>query len=341
MNLAPNYDTTITPTYFTERGFQLTDLFRYLTPTTDGRALISILPNDLAFPIFKQKQNQIYQSSPNSIKQAQLLRLLNDGNTRYSLSWQNNTRYNEYWSANLDYNYVSDDYYLEDFKGINGYTQNQLLQLGEVNFNSEHWNFTGRLQNYQTLHPIDVDSNFQNQYSKLPQLILGSDYPDQLGGLDFFVAGEATHFDIRNAPGDTTKFPMGNRVHVQPGLALPFNRPYLFMNARAQVALTQYELGDVNNFTSRHQDRAVPIIDIATKLFFDKEMNFFNHPYQQTLEPANLLCIYPLSLAKRAYRFLTLPSTRQVMINFSPTIVLVESTVLVMRIKLASVLSPV
>ncbi|HVY53974.1 MAG TPA: putative LPS assembly protein LptD, partial [Gammaproteobacteria bacterium] len=31
-NIAPNYDTTITPTYYSERGLQIADLFRYLTP---------------------------------------------------------------------------------------------------------------------------------------------------------------------------------------------------------------------------------------------------------------------------------------------------------------------
>jgi len=286
-NLAPNYDTTITPTFYSKRGFLLTDLFRYLTPSTYGKVQVSILPDDLYFPIFKEKQQLLYQNSTDPFKQAELFTLNNTHNTRTSLSWQNQTRFNEYWSADINYNYVSDDYFLEDFaNNQNENAQNQLPQQGELNFTSDHWNFTARIQTYQTLHPVDVDPVFYNQYQRFPQLLLSGDYPDQWKGLGFFISNEVTHFDILSTPGDfTTKNPMGDRIHVQPGLELPLSWPYFYFTPRAQLALTEYEVGRVNNNVPKHQNRGLPIFDLSTGLFFDRDLHFFNHDYKQTLEP--------------------------------------------------------
>jgi len=285
-NLAPNYDTTLTPTYYTERGFQLADLFRYLTPKSEGDVHVSIFPDDKYFPTFKEKLQQKYAGSTDPFKQAELFRLLNTHNTRSSLSWKHETRFNDHWSATIDYNYVSDDYYLEDFsKNLTENAQNNLPQQGELRYDSEHWNFIGRVQSYQTLHPADVDSVFFNQYQRLPQLLLDGDYPDQWGGLHYFISNEATHFGIKNTPGDTTKFPIGDRIHMQPGVELPLNWPAFYITPRAQLALSEYELGHVDNVTPKHQDRGLPIFDLNTGVYLDRNLTFFNHEYQQTLEP--------------------------------------------------------
>lgn len=285
-NLAPNYDTTITPTYYTERGFQLADLFRYLTPASNGNLRVSLFPDDKYFPTFKEKLEQKYQTSTDPFKQAELYRLLNTHNTRYSLGWKHQTQFNEHWSANIDYNFVSDDYFLEDFtKNMNENAQNDLLQQGELNYAGEHWSFLGRIQGYQTLHPADVDSIFYNQYRRYPQLLLGGDYPGQWGGLHYFITNEATHFDIKNTPGDTNKYPVGDRLHVQPGVELPLNWPAFYFNPRAQLALSEYELGHVTNSMPKHQNRGLPIFDLSSGLYFDRELSLFNHSYTQTLEP--------------------------------------------------------
>ncbi len=285
-NLAPNYDTTITPTYYTERGLQIADLFRYLTPKSEGNIRVSLFPDDKYFPTFKEKLEQKYQGSTDPFKQAELYRLLNTHNTRYSLGWKHQTQFNEHWSANIDYSFVSDDYFLEDFtKNMNENAQNDLLQQGEVNYAGEHWNFTGRIQGYQTLHPADVDSIFYNQYRRFPQLLLNGDYPGQWGGLRYFISTEATHFDIKNTPGDTNKYPIGDRLHVQPGVELPLNWPAFYFNPRVQLALSEYELGHVNNTMPKHQDRGLPIFDLGSGLYFDRQMTLFGHNYTQTLEP--------------------------------------------------------
>lgn len=285
-NLAPNYDTTITPSYLSKRGLQITDLYRYITEKSSGNLRVSVLPGDKLFKDFKTIQETTFANSTNSQTLANLQRLKNASTTRKALSWQHDVRFNEHWSSNINYNYVGDDYYVRDFgNNFNEITQNQLLQQADVNYKGQYWHFLGRIQQYQTLHPVDENVTYQNQYSRFPELSLEGNYPDQRTGLNYFISNELTHFDIRDTPGTNTKMPMGNRTNIQPGISYPFYRPAFYINPRLQFAATQYEIGHVNNGYQKAPSRSLPIFDVSTGLNFDRDINLFNRPLRQTLEP--------------------------------------------------------
>ncbi|MBV8803121.1 MAG: LPS-assembly protein LptD, partial [Gammaproteobacteria bacterium] len=182
MNLAPNYDDTLTPLLLSKRGLQLDNSFRYLSPLSKGTLRIAALPNDKLFSDFQQDTIEEYSSSTNPTTQSEVDTLKKASTTRSLISWQNQTRFNTHWDSNIDYNWVSDDYYLKDFNsGLHTFSPNQLLQQADTNYKGEYWQFMGRLQSYQTLHPIDQPS-LANQYSRLPQLVLTGDYPDEKTG---------------------------------------------------------------------------------------------------------------------------------------------------------------
>ena len=255
--MAPNYDMTITPGILSKRGFQLSDKFRYLSSTSEGDISFSILPDDRAFQDFQHSAsiNTLYTQPVNNETQtaavttAELSRLLNASPTRKNFIWRDDSRYNEHWSSHVDFNYAGDDYYLRDFGNtLNEISSNQILQEGDLYYKSQNWNFTGRMQTYQTLHPIN-ESPVLNQYRRLPQLILNADYPDQQGGLEYFLNSEAANFTIINTPGTPADLPVGTRVHLQPGISLPIYQPGFYFNPRIQLALTNYNL---------HQTRTTP-----------------------------------------------------------------------------------
>ena len=292
-NMAPNYDMTITPALLLKRGVQVSDNFRYLSETSYGNLNVSVLPNDKDFAAFQRaaSQNPAYthpsntSTQPASVTTAELNRLLSDNTTRTGLVWRNESRFNNHWSSNVDFNYASDDYYMKNFGNLNEITQNQLLQEGDLFYQSENWNFTGRLQAYQTLHPID-EAPVQNQYRRFPQLILNGDYPNQPLGLEYFINNEITHFDIRNTPGTPVSLPIGNRLHTQPGISLPIYLPYFYVNPRIQLALTAYNLYETTpTHTPDSKRRALPIFDIASGLTLERSLNLFHHAFLQTLEP--------------------------------------------------------
>lgn len=288
-NLAPNYDTTITPTFYTARGLQAEDIFRYLTPSSGGKTTIDILPHDKAFSLFKESAPRKYGSTTNQFTLANLRRLEAASPTRGAFAFEHQQRFNDLWSMDVNYNYVTDDYYLSDLRNsLNETTQNQLLQQADVNFNDYHWNFTGRVQGYQTLHPVDVDTPglFINQYSRLPQLILNGAYPNnELQKFSYFANSEITHFDIKKMPGSDVLQPMGNRLHVQPGISLPLTWPFLYITPRLQAALTKYELRQVPTGIPSVPNRALPIFDLSTGMYFDRNLTLFGNDIRQTLEP--------------------------------------------------------
>ncbi len=308
-NMAPNYDMTITPAYLSKRGFQLSDLFRYLSPNTRGSFDVEILPYDRAFADFKTDEQAEFGHDPRPVKQGELNRLLNASNTRQAINILNKTHFNDHWSSNIDFNYVSDDYYLKDIKNdFDQVTQNQLLQLGEAFYKGQNWNFIGRIQAYQTLHPVDENVYFRNQYTRAPQLVLNGDYPNRPGGFEYFINNEATYFDIRHNPGLEIKQPIGGRLNTQPGISRPFNLPYVTVIPRLQVALTQYELGNVTNHNFHrdefgHLNHHIPLHPNWDELgHFNHhiplnpngdELAHFNHPNPQ--DPSRVLPIFDVN----------------------------------------------
>ncbi len=292
LNLAPNYDDTITPAVLTKRGVQINNLFRYLAPHpySNGQIQITLLPNDQLFRNFKDTQEEEFQFTKNPVTLSELHRLENASTTRAAIYWNDKTYFNEHWSADADYNFVSDDYYLKDFSnGLNQITPNQLLQQGDLYYKGKYWNFTGRIQAYQTLHPIE-ENNFFNQYIRLPQLLLDGDFPDEKRGFNYSIINELTRFDIAKNPGNLnprnlSSQPIGVRMHTQPGINYPIYRPAYFIDPRLQFALSQYEVTNVLDDNSTHPDRALPIFDIHGGLFFDRNASLFRHAFRQTLEP--------------------------------------------------------
>ena len=108
-NIAPNYDDTITPRIYTESGFQLSNQFRYLTPSSNGTFTLSYLPDDRAFAEFQN------QAKTDFLGNVALPRLEDDNDYRGFISWQDSTQINDNWSLSVNYTRVSDDYYLEDY----------------------------------------------------------------------------------------------------------------------------------------------------------------------------------------------------------------------------------
>jgi LPS-assembly protein len=285
-NMAPNYDMTITPGLLSKRGVRITDRFRYLSSIGHGYLNISLLPNDTLFKDYQEYAAIKYAGTTNSTTQAELTRLVNANTTRKNLAWRDDTQFNTHWSTHVDFNYAGDDYDLRDFgSDLNEITQNQLLQEGDLYYKSKNWNFIGRLQTYQTLHPID-ENLIQNQYRRAPQLMLNADYPDQRFGLEYFINSEATHFDIRNTPGTIANLPVGNRLHLQPGISLPLYWPYFFISPRVQLSMTSYNLYQTaETRVPNSAQRSIPIFDMAMGFSFTRRTSLFNHIFQQTLDP--------------------------------------------------------
>ena len=278
-DLAPNYDLTLTPHYYSERGLFLDSQWRYLTRSTSGSFDFGVAPDDKKFDDFQQSAQTSYAGRP------ELSDLEDSSTTRQGLHWLNYTNFNKQWSSNIDYNYVSDDYYTQDFsQSFNQDANYQLLQQGDIKYYGTHWMFQGLMKNYQTLHPVDQDT-INNQYARLPELNLNADYPDQLSNADLTWRSQFDYFYMDENPGETTEPVIGSRINLQPGISMPFRQSYGYITPTVELSTTAYQLENEGENNPNNPSRVLPLLDIDSGLYFDRDAHLMGHHYTQTLEP--------------------------------------------------------
>ncbi len=283
-NLAPNYDDTLTPRYYTESGMQLSNEFRYLTSNSSGNFSFSYLPGDRAFEEFQDKAQMLPQYG-GFAGNVSLPRLEDDSDNRSIISWQDSTQFNDNWSGSVNYTRVSDDYYLEDFGATPAeIITNQLLQQATISYESEDWNFMGRLQSFQTLHPVNQAVTV-NQYNSLPQFVLNSNLPIYDDQLNYEFSGELVNFTNTPNPGSTILPPEGTRINLVPGILFPMRTAAAYLTPQLQFDFTEYNVRNQPENFSDDINRSVPIFDIDSGLYFDRDVSLFGGDYEQTLEP--------------------------------------------------------
>ena len=257
-NMAPNYDMLITPRYYSKRGLLSKAKFRYLTDISEGELFGSYIPGDNSFANFIDDN------------QAQDPDLALASTDRYQINFLNSTQFNDYWSLDAQFQYVSDDYFLQDFgNSIDIMTDNQLLRQVDLTYTDNHWTFVSRLQSYQTLHPFNA-STVSDVYSRYPQLLLNGYYAD--------IADTPLLFQIDNEyvdyiwPGDDKdNHSSGNRFHTNPGLSLPLTRSWGYMTPKLQLQATDYDLTR-NHDLGNNYSIVVPQYSIDSGLYFDKSI---------------------------------------------------------------------
>lgn len=303
-NLAPNYDDTLTASPMTNRGLQMSNLFRYLDPINEASLMLSYLPSDREFASFKNTILQDFPPGPGN--DPYLSELNNDSNNRAALTFHDKSTFGPKWSGGIDLNYVSDDYYLQDFgSGAQAVTTDQLLNQAELKYQNEHWQFLGRVQAYQTLH--DIKETFvQDQYSRAPQLDLNASYLDQPFHLDYAFNSEWVNFQHVDDFFSDEPFPTGNRVHFSPQVKRPWIYSYGYFTPALALDLTSYNIAnngviepnvvtcpdgsvsmvcpDVDN-PDLNRLRTLPIFNIDTGLYFDRNFSLGKYALKQTLEP--------------------------------------------------------
>lgn len=305
-NMAPNYDMTVTPIYYTKRGTQYNDLFRYLTWESSGEMYFSALPGDKVFAANKNTWTQPGSSGPT----AEQNKLAATSDNRYQFAWQDNTQYTPSWSSQVQFDYVHDDYYILDFGDAPMFNSTnpflallpntQLSQMVSTTYATDHWSLTGLLQNYETLHPVTLGTQ-QDQYSRLPQITLTGTYPHSFLDLDYHLSTQFTDFQTPlwefNYPTNVYPNPpsgvpagtavTGDRYDAAPSIDLPLTQVWGYLKPQITFEGTAYSLNVPNPLITQKGQvtRAIPIYDIDSGLYFDRDTTFGKEEFTQTLEP--------------------------------------------------------
>jgi LPS-assembly protein len=204
LNLAPNYDATLTPRLMTQRGLMLGGEFRYLLDSSHGDVELNWLPND------------------------------RDTGTRRSLfHWENSTTFNANWGAAININRSSDDRYFEDFgRSLNISATTLLPSSAYLQGRGEWWNASIGGDEYQITDPTLTSS--AEPYRRLPRITFNADH-SLLGGLDGGVKSEFVAFSKDDALD-------GQRLDLYPYLAYPVETAAYFIRPELGYRYTSYRL---------------------------------------------------------------------------------------------------
>jgi LPS-assembly protein len=252
LNLAPNYDATLTPRIMTKRGFQLAGQGRYLLPDGSGSGGLDgeYLPHDQQ-----------------------------TGTDRYLMSWKHSQNFDSYLKGLAGYvnlNKVSDDTYFTDLSDRVALTSlTTLPREGGLSYNNGPWGVIARAQAFQTLQ--DPTNPQPLPYNRVPQLLVGlSDVDWQ--GLTWAGVSEYAYF---RQPTLTT----GQRVYAWPTVAWTQQGAAWYVTAKTGVHMREYDLNEVRPDVPSHQGYAIPISSIDTGVVFERDVKEFGITGIQTLEP--------------------------------------------------------
>ena len=251
LNLAPNYDATITPGIISSRGVHLGGQFRYLQPKYSGQIDGDWMPHD------KKR----------------------DRNNRYQFKWNHNHQLTQHLSGGIDFNQVSDDDYYRDFYGRNDIAGNvNLNRQAWLNYNHSFWggDFSGSIttQKYQTLAN---ESGYKDKpYAYMPRLT--GNWQRNIGNAEINIYGQFTRFDHDEKQS-------GSRALLYPSVKWDFHNQWGYIRPKIGVHSTYYALDQFGGTPSRHASRTLPIFNVDSGMTFERKAKLFGSNYIQTLEP--------------------------------------------------------
>lgn len=263
LNIAPNYDATITPELMTFRGIKLNNEFRYLTIAGSGIIAIDFLKQDYSY--IKDKNNGKHSN--------------HDTDDRWLLYFAQSSIFNQVWRFNTDYIKVSDSKYFTDFTSKYGNsTDGYVTQKFSFGYTQPNWNATLTHKKFQTL----IDSTNSKVYKIEPQLDLNF-HKNYFGIFNLKTYAQvAIISSIKGNNPDTI------RLHIEPELNLPLSNNLGSINNIVKIMVTHYNQDIVpnlaNNKLKKYFTRILPSVTSDIKLYFEHEF-LKNSNYVQTLEP--------------------------------------------------------
>jgi LPS-assembly protein len=249
-NIAPDFDATLRPRYYTKRGILLAGDFRYLTKKSEGSVSAEFMPDD-----------DISNKS------------------RYLASFKNNTRFTPNIRSNIDLNIVSDREYFSELGNALSFPYfSNVRSYADLSYVDKGVSLIGRVENYQNIDP-DFSGRL-TPYRRLPQLNLNLDHSFQSFPASLGLDSEYVYFHH-----DDSDLPLGHRLNIKPYVSFPIKTASAFVTPKVSVQHTQYLLDNQDIGVSSSVGRTVPIASVDSGLFLEKDVNLFGNSLLHTIEP--------------------------------------------------------
>lgn len=209
LNLAPNYDATLTPRLMTQRGLMLGGEFRYLFDHSRGDVELNWLADDRE-----------------------------QGGRRSLFHWENTTTFSANWGAAVNINSASDDRYFEDFgRSLNIASTSLLASSAYLIGQGTWWNASVGGDEYQITDPTLPGA--AEPYRRLPRASFIAEQ-NVFGGLDAGFKSEFVAFTKDDAL-------EGQRLDLYPYIAYPVETSAFFIRPEIGFRYTSYHLDREND----------------------------------------------------------------------------------------------
>ena len=260
LNLAPNYDATLTPRWVEQRGFGIESEFRHKGRWSDTQLDAAILSGDRDYDgelSRSESRDWAGEFSPSD---------------RWSLQIDHHGRIGGL-RTDVDFAAVSDNDYFGDLRAEQGVASRVSLERrGEIQY--ARGGLVARLlaQGHQRLEPGP------QPYRRLPEA--GASYRGQLAGpLAFSMHAAWAAFDGPTGVVD------GKRYHLEPRLRFAVARPWGFLNLSGGLRRTGYDLVNVRDGVDPRPTRDVQVGIADAGVFLERDLPGTSAGWIQTLEP--------------------------------------------------------
>ena len=262
LNIAPNRDATITPTFMERRGLDLGGEYRYLEDRYSGKISGRLMPGDK----LRDANRWSYGLEHSGLLNTGLKPIGDVG-------------------VYLNLNRVSDDNYWRDFpRGGNSLTQRLLSSDAQANWGRGFLSVSARALKWQTLQ--DQASPIVPPYDRLPQLTAAYTRVNAplagFNGFDWLVDTDYTRFSADKV---LTGQPNSDRLFARAQVSRPFISPGWYVTPKLQLHATSYRFDQPLANGDSSASRVVPTFSLDSGLQFERAAAYFGRAFTQTLEP--------------------------------------------------------
>lgn len=259
LNLAPHYDATLTPQYMHGRGLFTEVEGRYLSRY--GQSVLQLG--------YINRDSQYRDENPGASGQ------------RWGLDFTARARFGSGWRGFGDYSAVSDNDYLSDLNlSLDIGRETHLERRAGVSYQDQWQLFEAYVAGYQTI--TDGVLPEQRPYSQLPELWYDAQRP--FGPVELGLASQYTWFYRDNSGLTGLDRATGQRLRLEPELALPLRAVWGYTRPSVTLDYTRYELDDYEPGSATF-DRTVPVFEWDNGLYFDRQARALGRSWNQSLEP--------------------------------------------------------
>jgi len=267
LNLAPNYDATITPSWIGGRGAYEEIEARYKGQLQDTTLVAGYIDEDKEY---KKEQSALGANDENGQRWGWSL----------EQNWELDTLYTD-TRAYLSYSDISDDDYLDDLdQGLRVANKDMLDRRLAISHTGDNYQFDMLFQQYKSLSATTLPS--EQAYQRLPELNLRAYHA--MDNVDLDWDSQYVYFYRERDDLVGAERVRGSRARHRPSLSMPLRNSWAYMTPKFSVDHTDYYLED-SGLADKHASRTIPVFELDAGMAFDRTPHMLPDNYTNSLEP--------------------------------------------------------